>query len=135
MIACPACSKTISDEATSCPSCGVSLLDSFSPTRPLETPASGSEARKAGNQDETLRATDRARRSSARTTSLDSIDNARFVAGAILNDRYRIVGLLGKSGMGEIYCADDLKLSQPVALKFLLDHLLSDGGALGTFLI
>ena len=35
--------------------------------------------------------------------------------------------------MGEVYRADDLKLSQPVALKFLPDHLLSDGAALARF--
>ena len=35
--------------------------------------------------------------------------------------------------MGEVYRADDLKLSQPVALKFLPNHLLSDGGALARF--
>ncbi|MCP3963439.1 MAG: tetratricopeptide repeat protein [bacterium] len=47
------------------------------------------------------------------------LDLSRFPPGTLLADRYRIVGLLGKGAMGEVYRADDLKLAMPVALKFL----------------
>ena len=56
-----------------------------------------------------------------------------FAPGAIVAGRYRLVALLGRGGMGEVYRADDLTLDQPVALKFLPAGVAADAPRLAQF--
>lgn len=58
--------------------------------------------------------------------SAASLPPGGFAPGQVLADRYRIVSPIGHGGMGDVYRADDLKLGQVVAIKFLPDRFASD---------
>ena len=63
----------------------------------------------------------------------DSSEEGRFLPGTLLDGRYRVISLLGAGVMGEVYHATDLRLGQPVALKFLPDETAADPKALARF--
>lgn len=62
-------------------------------------------------------------RESLSDQSKPSRKGQRFFPGEVVADRYRILTLAGRGGMGEVYHAEDLRLGQDIALKFLPSEL------------
>ena len=140
---CISCSSEVPDASRYCPSCG-NPVDSGSEATLVDNNLVGAEgetiAPPATPRRTPSRVTTPPHRSSrpasgaaASLTSSGAIGGGRFTPGQVIIDRYRVVALAGRGGMGEVYRAEDLKLSQIVAIKFLPASLSNDAGALARF--
>jgi hypothetical protein len=127
-MSCPQCGAPTTDEARFCGRCGRALDSQGATVAHVDAVTVARETRAAVASRPSSHTS-----SSGWLTSSDSISHGRFAPGAILDGRYRVIGLLGRGGMGEVYRADDLRLGQPVALKFLPDAVATDPRRLAQF--
>jgi Protein kinase domain len=125
---CHSCDRPLADSDRFCGTCGAPVKRAGPISSDAETVAF------VGNPDDQTRLQSVGFSSPAGWLSSSSDSgHGRFEPGTLLAGRYRIVDRKGQGGMGEVYRADDLKLGQPVAVKFLPASLEADPIRLAQF--
>ncbi|MGC1417879.1 MAG: serine/threonine-protein kinase [Candidatus Acidiferrum sp.] len=141
---CSSCGAQVSSSGRFCSSCGGALdlntaatIDSDELNGAQETiaPPSTPLPRKPSSAPAPVRParTPSGSGSSGKLSSSDPIGGGRFSPGQMIAERYRVVAIAGRGGMGEVYRAEDMKLGQVVAIKFLPEALSQDEAALARF--
>ncbi|MBX3379297.1 MAG: protein kinase [Phycisphaeraceae bacterium] len=114
MAICLKCKFNLPDEARFCSNCGTPVVDlANAETAEFVRPRANMAASPGGASPNAG--------AGVATPGLSGDPKSRaasFQPGTVLGDRYRIVALLGRGAMGEVYRAEDLRLAQDVALKF-----------------
>lgn len=123
---CPSCATTYDASRSFCPQDGTALDEVGAgpgPDQPLDTTP--------------IRATPAPARAAA-TGGLASRTSAltpdEAVIGQVVADRYQIVSLIGRGGMGVVYRARHLTLGRHLAIKFLRHQFINDDRAVGRFM-
>ena len=113
---CPQCGSEVERTALFCSQCGRSLRNGPAVSSGFDPPT----APTVTSADEPARSP-RGTPSSFQAPTFG--DEERFAPGMLIVERYRILALAGRGGMGEVFRADDLVLGQLVALKFLPESI------------